>query len=277
MSSPRDRNWRLLTASIAILLLGVVLLYFSAEFPDRKWTSIIQSTGVSLVTAAIISVLYDTFIYQILLCRIEHAVEVSLALKDEVLKSGFLSTKNQMPWDKIIESSRNTDIGNIAILQNHSPQLMNILDGARKMIAKGKQVDLYLQHPDSIFARARSVDLGQDDTWVSVNVIRNISEIRRFFRLSNETEGRAPKIRLWLYDSMPPFCVYANGPFAWIGFFWKGSRADIMPVVQVACDIRYSIWKGVADNLERIRRDDRTVEVDMQSCELPPLPTRCDK
>jgi hypothetical protein len=261
---------RLSIAALLLLVVGVGGLYVSARVSGAM-SAWLLSTSATLITAVTITLIYNRVLDVRLLGRLDEAVGAAITSRDSILSSGIVESRNRMPWVQIQEAASSTE-GRFIMLQTWSPHVRNLLLGMEDLIRKGKSVKLYLLHPDSPSARARSEDLGDVDlNTVKGRIETNIREIHSFYVRASRNGATKINVEMWLYDCMPEICVYANGATAWIGWYWLGRQADDGTNLLIQCDSRFSLWSCVEAHIRGIAEHPFTVQVDLSKGIYPSL------
>ena len=266
----QDRFQRILIASLIFILLGVILLFaISPNFIDYR--NEIGSVGISLITAGFLAITLDTISLRSMSSQLNDVLSegiTEMRLREFGIEDVVLGT----PFDDIFSSIDVTK--NLTIIQTWSPSLKGMLERAQKNLSRGGSITIYLLHPDSIYAKQRSLDLDEEPDFVKTYIKNDISIIRSLYRRvvsDGELESSKAKTRivLKLYSSLPTCAIYKTDNRAWLALFWL----QVQSALRMNFVIEGSSYNDAMHQCDsHIRNvDEVSVAVDLSTDTLPPI------
>lgn len=217
-SENKNRIW---LASLALVVVGLTAIVGSYELAG--YADILKPFGLSLITAAIISFTLDAVSLRSISENLKEVVNYRFA-DDEAKAYGINAVLNSTPYDQIDRAISDSD--RFVLIQTYFPHMGSTVEHLKDLLVRGGEVDVYLLNPKSDLAKQRSKDIGRDISYVSNQIIGNVSELESLHDELASIGSSTKKLRLFHFDKLPSFSLHQAGNTAWMGFYWYGNQSD---------------------------------------------------
>ncbi|HEX6711413.1 MAG TPA: DUF5919 domain-containing protein [Rubrobacter sp.] len=212
-------------------LLFLALPYFLDLDPaEQNIRGFLRDIGSALLISGLLGAIFEYSSRRGFIAQVEESLSDVItkrySILEEARESGVDSIYSSLP-DGIAKKFQQAS--SIRILQTWIGNLDGISDSLRKAANNNCTVQILLLDPDSVQARYRSKDQGENDTAAKLRIEANLDHLNR---LMSEPKTK-DNIKVKTYDATPILTIYGYDNIDIVGLYWRKKAAISFPQLMI--------------------------------------------
>ncbi|HJQ27960.1 MAG TPA: DUF5919 domain-containing protein [Rubrobacter sp.] len=225
---------RAFVGALLLALAGFLFLalpYFLDTSPsEQNIRGFLRDIGSALLISGLLGAIFEYSSRRGFIAQVEESLSDVItkrySILEEARESGVDSIYSSLP-DGIEKKFQQAS--SIRVLQTWIGNLDRIADSLRKAANNNCTVQILLLDPNSVQARYRSKDQGENETAAKQRIEINLNHLERLMSEPN-TRGN---IEVRTYDATPTMTIYGYDNIDIVGLYWRKKAAISFPQLMV--------------------------------------------